>query len=196
MNADLFKQLFVLSFTAPREAGKRIIALNLPIQALWIALGLVSILLTAAFTIILFSLPVHEEQYAELQDLMPAFQSPLIVALQNWGQAIISVFLYHWIGRMLGGRGRLDEMLAVMIWLQALVLAIVILIGVLALTLPVLAGLLVIFAAFWVFWANVAFIDAAHRFENMFLALAAFAIALLVLMVGPLIVLSLVGNGV
>lgn len=195
MNAVMFKQLFYLSFTSPREAGARIIAMNLPPQALWIALGLVSILLTSVFTVILFSLPLQEPQYAELRKLMPAFQSPLIVAMQNLGQAVISVFIYNWIGRMLGGRGHLNDMLAVMIWLQALVLALVLLIALMALTLPVLAGLLVIFAVFWMLWATVAFIDAAHRFDNMFIALAVLMIAMLVLMIGPLIFLSLIGYG-
>ena len=195
VDTSTLKELFVQSLVAPRAAGARIIALQLPPQALWIALALVSILLTAVFTAIMYSLPLNEAQFAELRQLMPAFESPLVVAIQNWGQTVISILLYHWIGRILGGRGQLNDMLAVMIWLQTLVLVLVVAIAVFALILPIVAGLLVIFGLFWLIWATVAFIDAAHRFDNIFTAIGVLIIAMIALMVGPLILLSLAGYG-
>ncbi len=184
MNAARLGALLRMTMTDPRQAGHEVIALGLPVQGLWLALMLMAVLLSLMVSGVFHGVPLPPGTMGEAIRLSPAYHSPLIFAVINWGQAVISVFVLYWIGRMFGGRGTLGDMLAVMIWLQFVSLVLAVALFVAGLIVPVAGGVLMLLALGWGIWATVALVDAANRFDNMFKAAGVCLAAVVAFMVG------------
>ncbi|MEQ9258066.1 MAG: YIP1 family protein [Roseovarius sp.] len=189
-----FKELFRQTLTDPRGAGLEVIALQLPVQALWMALMLTSVLLSLMVSALFHSAPLPGDEMGELIRMSPAYRAPLVFAIINWVQAVVSVFVLHWIGRGLGGQGEMPDMLAVLIWLQVVSLAMAVVLFVVGLVLPLLGGLAMIVAFLWGIWATVALIDAANRFDNMGKALGTCVLAVLAVSIGMTILSALLAG--
>lgn len=194
MSKEFFWALFRQTLTDPRAAGGRVIAMNLPIQGLWMALGLVSVLLSLLVAGILQMMPLPPDEYGQALRMSPAYQSPLLFALFNWGQAVVSVFVLYWIGQMFRGQGRLADMLAVMIWLQVVSLVLAVGLFAVGLIFPVLGALAMLLAIFWGLWATVALVDAANRFNNMFKAAAVCLVAVAAFSIGMTLLSAVIGG--
>ncbi|MEI4195088.1 Yip1 family protein [Roseovarius sp. E0-M6] len=189
----LFIDLFRQTLTEPRAAGARVIAMGWPPQILWLTLGLIAVAMSLAVSGILQAAPLPEGEMGEMLRLNPAYRAPLLFALMQWGQAVISVFVLTWIGRAFGGEARVEDMLAVTIWLQ--LVAIVLGIGVVVITVllpPIGAFALLAFVA-WSIFIMLAMIDAAHRFDNFAKALGVFVVAIVALAVGSAMLAALIG---
>ncbi|MCZ7677193.1 MAG: hypothetical protein M5U35_16930 [Roseovarius sp.] len=115
---------------------------GLPLQGLWLALMLMAVLLSLLVSGVFHLAPMPPGEIGDLLRLSPAYHSPLVFAVINWGQALISIFVLHWIGHLFGGQGALADMLAVMIWLQFVSLVLAAGLFVAGLVLPVAAGVL------------------------------------------------------
>jgi len=189
----LFIDLFRQTLTEPRAAGARVIAMGWPPQILWLTLGLIAVAMSLAVSGILQAAPLPEGEMGEMLRLNPAYRAPLLFALMQWGQAVISVFVLTWIGRAFGGEARVEDMLAVTIWLQ--LVAVVLGIGVVVITVllpPIGAFALLAFVA-WSIFIMLAMIDAAHRFDNFAKALGVFVVAIVALAVGSAMLAALIG---
>lgn len=184
MNAAYLKHLLRITITDPRQAGREVIALGLPLQGLWMALMLMAILLSLMVSGVFHGVPLPPGAMGDAIRLSPAYHSPLIFAVINWGQAVISVFVLHWIGRMFGGQGTLRDMLAVMIWLQFVSLLLAAGLFLAGLIVPIAGGVLTLLALGWGLWATVALVDAANRFDNMFKAVGVCLVAVVAFSVG------------
>ena len=194
MTTARFKALFRTTLTNPRQAGHEVIAMGLPMQGLWIALMLMAVLLSLLISALFHTMPLPPGELGEIIRLSPAYHTPLLSALINWAQAVISVFVLHWIGRTLGGQGELADMLAVMIWLQCVSLILAVVLFVAGLILPLIGSLLMIAAFFWGLWATVALVDAANRFDNMFKAAGVCVAAIVALSVGMAVFSAVIGG--
>jgi len=181
MNA---KQLFVQTLKTPSEAGAQVMRLQWPIQALWMALSLVSVITSLIFAALMQLAPMGEDQFSDLMRASPAHSAPLIFALLQWGRAIVSVFVLYWIGRMMGGTGQLRDVLAVMAWLQAVTFVLMIGLIVIGAILPMLSSLLILAMVIWWIWAIVSVLNVAHGFDSMFKAGAVLILSLLGVTVG------------
>lgn len=193
MNMTLFNELFRLTLVDPRGAGHRVIALGLPPQVLWTALALVAVLFSLSMSAILHSAPMPPDPTGAAIRALPHYSAPLMAALMQWGQMVITVFILFWVGQALGGKGRLVDMLAVMIWLNLVAVVISVVIFVLALVLPPLASLAVLVMLFWVFWATFGMIDAAHRFDNYFMGMLVFILAVVAMAIGMSVFSAVLG---
>jgi len=194
MTFNRFKKLFRTTLTNPRQAGAEVIAMGLPMQGLWIALLLMAVLLSLLFSALFHTRPLPPGQLGEMVRMSPAYQSPLFFAFLNWGQAVISVFVLHWIGRTLGGRGELADMLAVMIWLQAVSLVLAVVLFTAGLIVPIIGSLALLLAFFWGMWATVGLVDAANRFNNILKAAVVCVAAFVALSVGMAVFSAVVGG--
>ncbi len=191
---DRFKTLFRTTLTDPRQAGLEVIAMQLPMQGLWIALMLMAVLLSLMVSALFHAAPLPPDEMGQIIQMSPAYQSPLFFALINWGQAVISVFVLYWIGQMLGGQGTLADMLAVMIWLQVVSLVLAVTLFFVGLVLPMVGGLMMICVFFWGLWAMIGLVDAAHRFNNMFRAFGVCVVALVAFMIGMTLLSAVIGG--
>lgn len=194
MTFEQFRALFRLTLTNPRAAGALVIAMNLPMQGLWLALMLVSVVLSLLVSAVFHTMPLPPDEAGALIRMSPAYQAPLLFALINWGQSVISVFVLHWIGRSFGGQGELADLLAVMIWLQVVSIVLAVALFLLGLVLPLVGALLILATFVWGLWATVSLVDAAHRFDNLFKAALVCIVALAAFSIGMMMISAVIGG--
>lgn len=171
MMFNTFKTLFVTTLTNPRQGGRDVVALNLPAQGLWIAVMLMAVILSLLVSGLFQIAPMPDDDLGQILRTSPAFHSPIIFAVLNWGQTVITVYVLHFVSRMVGGQGTVRDMLSVMIWLQVMSLVLALGSTLVSLIIPAIGALLMLVVLFWLLWAVVAFVDAASDFDSMFKAL-------------------------
>ncbi|MFX0544349.1 Yip1 family protein [Roseovarius sp. S1116L3] len=187
---DLFRQ----TLTAPRAAADRILALDLPRDWLWMALGLMAVLHGIVYSLVL---QMGDPQEAATAPMMPAaLQSPMLFTLFLLGALILTVLTLTWVGRALGGTGQMRQILALIAWMQVLRLAVQIALVVLMLALPIAGLILVVVASIWGLVILVAFVDRAHEFGNVFKAAGVIILGFVGMLVGLSIILGVLGASV
>ncbi|MEM7733787.1 MAG: YIP1 family protein [Pseudomonadota bacterium] len=171
MRTTSFKSMFITTLKDPRQGGLDVIALNLPTQGLWIALMLMAVILSLLVSGLFQISPIPDDELGQLIRMSPAFSAPILFALINWVQSIVTVYVLHFVSRMVGGQGEVRDMLSVMIWLQIMTLALAVICVGVSLLIPAIGALCLLVAFFWGLWAIVAFVDAASDFNSLFRAL-------------------------
>ena len=91
MSFAWFRAMLRLTLTKPREAGALVVEMGWPMQGLWIALMLVSVLLSLLVSAVFYVAPLPPGEMGELIQLSPAYHTPLLFALLNWAQALIGI---------------------------------------------------------------------------------------------------------
>lgn len=182
-----WRGLVVLSVRNPAEGARVLMGLNLPGRALWTALALVAVLNTILFTLsnILFPGPTP---------LPEVLTAPTVYLAVVFGGLALTVYSIFWVGRMLGGQGALADILVLIVWLQALRVAVQAVALVLMLVVPLLSGLLVLAAGLIGVWMMVHFVNEAHRLNSLGRAVGVLVASLLAIVVGLSVLLSLVAG--
>lgn len=170
----------------PKEAAARIMALNLGRDVLWPALALVALVNTA---IVLLLIEVSPPEMA----LPGYFASPLALFVLLTGLLVIYVHALYWAGRAIGGEGALEELLALMVWLQALRAAAQLLVMVLGTLIPSLGALMSLVIAVWGFWILLNFITVALRLPSLLHALGSLVLGGIGVVIGVGVLLFLFG---
>lgn len=156
-------QLARLSLMAPQEAARKLLTLTIPRQLLWQMMALVVVLSVLLAWVNLALTPSNLEVVgADILGPSP-FSFVLLVA----GSMIIMVFGVWLIGRLFGGSGRFDDVLLLVIWLQALMLLLQIVQSVLILVLPGLAGIAGLLSLGLLAWLLTNFTAVAHGFSSL-----------------------------
>jgi len=184
VNTVKLKQLFVQTLKSPSEAGAQVVALHLPIQGLWLALSLVSVVTSLIFAALMQLVPMGEDQFSGLMQASPAHSAPLVFAFLQWARAVVSVLVIYWVGRMMGGTGQLRDVLAVMAWLQAVTFVLMVGLVIMGAILPMLSSLMILAMVIWWVWAIVSLLNVAHEFDSMFKAGGVLIVSLLGVTVG------------
>ena len=158
------RELVVVTVTDPAEAARRIVAMRLSGASGWMALVLVAALNALVFgaSDLVTPAPDGIEDAAPLGRFSPLGFFGLLVAMLG-----IAVFAFLAVGRMMGGSGTIEDMLALLSWLQFM--RALVQIGALFLVLvsPLLSLLLVIVAMVWGIWITAHFIDQGHRLGSL-----------------------------
>jgi hypothetical protein len=168
----------------PREGAATILRLELPIQALWLAFGIVivlSMLMGEAVTL-LMGMP----DPAELNAAMMA--SPITMGLIQGGFLLLVAHGMTRIGQLFGGTGAFSGALALIVWLQFIFLVVQVIQLAALLIMPPVAGLITILAMGLFFWLLVNFIATLHGFNSLGLIF----VATILTAFGFIFVLSLV----
>jgi hypothetical protein len=183
--ADLLP-LARMTLTDPRAAARAVISQGLSRDALWTGLALVA----AINTLVLFLLVAMSPAEMPLPDYFPA---PLAFFVLLAGTSVLYVHAVYWTGMALGGKGRLADVLALVVWLLALRAAAQFAIVVLTLLLPVLALLVSLVVAVWGFWIMLNFIAEALALTTLGHAIAVLILGALALIVGLGLLMSVIG---
>ena len=194
MTVNDLKSLFGQTIRTPREAGERIINMGLPAQALWIALSLVSVVTSLVFAGLLQVGTLPDDQFGQIMSASPAYSAPLVFALMQWARAIVSVFVFYWVGRLMGGRNPLENVLAVLTLLQAVTFVIMVALLLTGLVLPFVTSLAILAAFIWWLWAITSLLDVAHGFDSAFKAAGVLIVSVLGVTVGMSIFFGAVGG--
>lgn len=184
----MWSELFVDSLVRPRIAARRLLALELPGPVL-----LEAALLVTCLGMILGFVTIQLNPGALDAMTSLVLGNPLLGAGVQLGLLFFVTFLIVRVGRFFGGVGSSREALAVVVWLDA-VMVCVQAAQVLALVLlPPLATLLALIAMFWVIWALASFVAELHGFPNTVLVFGGVVLTMTVVFFGMALVLALLG---
>ncbi|MGB3243590.1 MAG: YIP1 family protein [Sulfitobacter sp.] len=188
MNFSDFVPLVQATLRDPRGAARTIIALDLPREVLWTTLALVAAVNTIILQLLIAASP------AEAQAQFPSyFNAPLAVYVLLAGVMVIYIHSVYWAGLALSGKGRLFDVLALIVWLQVLRTAIQIIVLVLTFILPALAGLVSLVAFAWGLWVLLNFMVEAMALRSIGHAGLALVLAIIGLVLGLGILLAIIG---
>lgn len=147
----------------PKEGAAWVIGLNWPMQARWDALFLVTII-----AVILVQLTSLFEPVTLLVTVGSIELNPIVaLGLSQLVLLVASVFAIDRLGRAFGGQGDLGGAIAIVTWLQTILLAINLLQIILSFTIPFMAGLLSLVTFFLIFWLMANFIAQLHGFQSL-----------------------------
>lgn len=174
--ADLpdLRVLWLITLRRPREAARAVLALNLPNGTLWLAAGTVATVGAIVSLVGQIILPATPDAPDILVRISPIGFALFALAALGVSSAVLTQM-----GRILGGVGRFNQVFAVMIWLQAVLVTL----EVALLALMLLAPLLASFVALAVYVAAlvwmVLFLEVAHCFNGPGRAIGALLMSLL-----------------
>ena len=187
-------QLAVDTLRDPKAVAEQIMGWNLDRTTLYLAL-----IAVAAVNATLASGPVvllPGEVDAELRAALPILallERPLMFFALVAGTLVVMIQALFWAGRAMGGQGEMTEMMALIIWLQALRAVAQAVILVLGFIMPFLAGLVALGLQLVAFWLFLHFISAAMRFDSLWRAFGLLIATATGLFLGLMLILTLLG---
>jgi hypothetical protein len=186
--------LTILSLQNPALAARFVLASGLRRDILWSLLLLVSI---ANATLVWVSNALTgptPEQLAQMPIQIPAIIfSPLFAFVFLAVALVITVHVLHWLGAAIGGTGSLENMLAVLVWLQGLRVMAQVVLLVLMLAVPSLAGLFGLAVAILSLWLLVHFVNEAAGLDSIFKTVGVLLSAMVGVILGLSFILTITG---
>ena len=183
------RALVVATITTPAEAARQVLALRLPGNAAWVALLAVAAINALVYGLSDVLMPVPEDAVVIFELPPLGYFGLLVPAL------VMSVYAFLVAGRWLGGQGDLQDMLALVTWLQFVRAIVQAVAFVLQVIFPLASLLLALVALIWGLWITANFIDQGHRLGSPFKAFGVMILAglgvvlalslLVTLIVGP-----------
>lgn len=181
-------ELILDSLLRPKVAARRVLGLGLPFGLL-----LEAALAVTCLGMILGFLAVQLNPGALDPSSALILRNPLLGALFQLGVLAAGVMFILRIGRFFGGAGSLEGALAIVVWLDFVMVAIqAVQVAALALF-PPIATLLALGAVLWVLWALACFVGELHGFDNTVVVLGGVILSMTVLFLAMAFVLTLLG---
>ncbi|WP_299965787.1 YIP1 family protein [uncultured Roseobacter sp.] len=178
--------LAILTLRAPKDAAAVIIGWQLPQSVLWMAAVLITILSTFMSILSNALMPVPEVMAVVLAQ-------PLILCALTMVVFVLGLYVLVWAGRALGGGGEVDEMLALLVWLQ-LLRALAGLVALLSVVLlPPLAGLLIFAVGIATIWILLNFVSVGLQLNSLMSALLVLLITGFAISFGLAMLLQMLG---
>ncbi len=186
MNAML-KHLLGQTIYAPANAARLIAELKLSSETGWMALLLATILSTFVYFANMSLVTIPPDFW------LPVIGSPLVYLVLSFSLTTVMVICLHWVGRIQGGTSNLSLLVVLMAWLLAVQSLADVAFLVLLVFVPVLAKLFSMAAGLYGIWILLNFIQIAHGFSNKGKAVVTILLALIGLMMGLTVFLSMIG---
>lgn len=163
MNIDraTISALILESLLAPRQAARKILSLGGGYRLALPAFGFVVAASVIASS--LLSRVTPSSGNAEMDYLIS--QPLLLAAMQGLGTGLFSAVVVG-LGRLMGGRGRLDQVILMLAWLDFLFLVLQFGMLVVLFAVPALASPVVLFAGAVALWVMASFIAEVHGFKS------------------------------
>lgn len=178
----------IATLTAPREAAEAIIAMHLSRNTAWQLLAtvvLVSVVLTESVALLMTAVG--------MRGMGGPFAGPMTLAIVQGSLTVAMVFAIHWVGRAFGGHGRLSDAVALIAWLQFILLCLQVLQIAFLVILPILSWYIGVLGLVVFFWLLTHFVAVLHDFDSLGRAFGMILVAMMGVAVGLMILLSLIG---
>lgn len=161
MSTPDVKELLIETFRAPKDLARRLIAMNLPLQARLIALGAVVAASAALGTLaeILFAFITKID--------LGAVGSPLPMAVVQGVLILYGAFAMVLVGGWFGGRGRYADALLLMVWIEFVLMVAQIAQVLIMVFFPLTSVVVSLAVVGLLFWLLVQFTAALHGFTEM-----------------------------
>lgn len=187
MDQDTLKNLALETIQSPRTAAQKIISLNLSRDVLWSGLVLI-----ACLNSIITGLSLLLGDASVLPTLL---RNPVLFFAIFAGIQVLSVHAFYWTGLAIGGKGDLGDVLALLVWLQALQLVAQVVLFFLVFVSPGLTELLAMGVSVFALWITVNFLTEALNFPSLLHAVGAMVLAAVGIAFGLMILVGLIGLG-
>lgn len=184
----MWRELLIDSLLRPRVAARRVLAAGVPVAQLLeaavlvavvgVVLGYLALLLSPGALDIVSAAVIHH---------------PLLGAVAQLAVMAVAVLLTVRIGRLFGGTGSTEGALALVVWLNAVMVVIQAAQLVALAVLPPVATVLAVATIFWALWAFANFVAELHGFQNPFMVLAAVILTAIVLFFGTAMIFAILG---
>lgn len=158
MTMDLVKSLIVETLTDPAKAARRVLAIDVPAQAIWMGIALIAVLNGFYYALLL---PQMAQAGMVAQSVAG---SPLLVTGFILLVFSVMVVLTSVCGRFLGGHADVVTIGKITVWMQGLRFAAQVLISLVSLVLPPLGWLASLALGIWGIWIILNFVAEAHGF--------------------------------
>lgn len=179
-------QLIVQSFTQPRQVAEYLIRRQLSRANLWLIFGLVTVLSALVLSAVAAVTPTPP-------DVQSLTLSPWVAAIFVGAVMLILVFSLFYVGRWIGGTGSLDDTILMISWHQGITVAFQVAQLVLVLLSPSLGAFANLIGIIFLFYVLLQFIDVLHGFASLAKSFGAFALAMVAMMFGLAILMSVLG---
>ncbi|WP_127112038.1 YIP1 family protein [Shimia sediminis] len=184
---SFLRALLIQTIYAPADAGRSIIGINLPREAAWMALLLAAIINTFVYFTNLTLFPLPDDFW------MPVIRTPVTYLAASFSLTTVMIFALFWIGRFLEGQAQLPDLVSLMAWLLCVQSLADVAFLVLFVFVPMLAGLFSMAAALYGIWILINFITVAQGFPDRGKAVLTIVLALVGLVVGMSLFMSVIG---
>jgi hypothetical protein len=184
----MWGELVIDSLIRPRAAARRVLALGVPLAELLQA----AVLVTCA-GMVLGYLALRASPGAIDAISAAVLASPLVGAAVQLGVLALIVVLTTRIGRLFGGGGDLLGALALIVWLNVMMLLIQVVQLVTLVVVPPLASVLAVITLVWLVWAFANFVTELHGFQNPLLVLGGTVLTMIVLFFTVAMLLAMLG---
>jgi len=184
----MWRELLIDSLKRPRVAARRVLDAGFPGPQLVEAAVLVAVTgVVLGYLALLLS--------SEALDVVSAavIHNPLLGAAAQLAVMAVAVFLTVRLGRLFGGTGTTHGALALVVWLNAVMVLVQAAQIVALAVLPPLATILAIATVVWALWAFANFVAELHGFQNPFIVLAVVVLASMVLFFAVAMLFAILG---
>jgi len=154
------KELLIQSVAAPRAVAAQILDLKLSNQILWTLMALVAVLNTILYSLSIF---VFEASTG----LKTGMNLPMLYLALLSAAMVIGAMVLRWVGQIWGGRAMLNDMFAMVVWLQALRAVAQAGLLVLMVVAPGLSNLVAIGLGMFGLWLMANFLDVAQGWNSL-----------------------------
>ncbi|WGW03192.1 YIP1 family protein [Tropicibacter oceani] len=185
MTFEGFLRLALQTVTAPRDVARLLLSLRLPTEALVLGFALVVVGNALVFSISLVLMPPTQA--------MGLLGNPLALMAIRGVVLLATIASLTWIGQMFGGRARFESIALLLIWLQALSVAVQVLFTFILPIAPQLGSALVFAATAIGAYITVHFLDEAHGLNSIGKSVVVLILGMIAMAVSLSIFLSLVG---
>ena len=188
LTASDIARLLWESIVKPADTAEAILHMDPPREALWLGMALVTVLSVLLVGLLEAVVPAPEDAAATVI-------SPLVYGIILAGSLVLTVFALQVTGRALGGAGHFDDTLALVVWLQFLLIALQAGQVLLMLVIPVLGGLLALASIAIMLWCLLHFVNVLHGFGSLGRAALTLVLAFLGIGFGLSLILMVIGTG-
>ncbi len=150
-------KLALMTAQQPRLGARVVLGQNLPMAARWTAL---------AFTAIASALSIHLT-LALMPPSEAVLPGPVMLAILQGGVMLVTAVAIHNIGRWRGGRGRFEDAVLLMAWLQFTMLCLQVVQMAVMLVAPLLADMIGLAGIVLFLWLLTAFVAELHGFSSL-----------------------------
>ncbi|MEM0935260.1 MAG: YIP1 family protein [Pseudomonadota bacterium] len=191
---DLIRQ----TFSDPRGAAGRIIRLELPGNILWEALALVVVMsvITAQITSMMFAQSGIAAGEETTQGVPAFLTNPLLMTFIQGVILVVMIYAVHLIGRSFGGIGHLEGAIALIVWLQFLLVCLQVAQAFMGMLSPALSGFIGLIGVVAFFWLLTQFVLVLHGFQSAAMVFVMIVVSMLALVFALSMVLTLLGVAV
>ena len=184
----MWHELLIDSLKRPRVAARRVLDARVPAQQL-----LEAAVLVAAAGVVLgyFALLMSPEALDVVSAAVIA--NPLLGAVAQLAVIAVAVLLTARVGRLFGGRGTTEGALALVVWLNAVMVLVQAAQLVALAIVPPVATVLAMATILWALWAFSNFVAELHSFQNPFIVLAVVVLTTIVVFFGTAMIFAILG---